>query len=155
MEVPEDVRIGLANIRQTLRARWNPLAKVTEEWSFDANGEARHKKHEGRWELWDTDESGRDYKITMLEKDGQYVPLGMWVVALVQQINPANYDGDMHRMIEALVDKPNHDIERLGQQQFEELTDYLADLQWHVNTPKSRVGSFKRSDILIPQPVVK
>jgi len=137
-----------------LHARWNPQAKVIEEWSIDVNGDARGKKFDGRWELWDTDADNRPYMVARLEKDGEFVPLGQWVIKFMYDINPANYDGDMHKVIEALVDKPNRDVERLGDEAFEAIIDYLADLCWSINTPKSRVATMPGQKIVIPQPVV-
>lgn len=140
MEVPESVRIGLENVRSTLHARWNPQGKAVGERSFDVNGVPRVVEWEGRWELWDKGvATGEDYKVVTLEKDGQYVPLGEWVLQLVYDINPANYDGDLHKMIEALVDKPNEDVARLGREQYGELLDYMADLCWSEKTRGSRV----------------
>ena len=147
MEVPESVRIGLANIRPTLHARWNPQGKQTGGWSFDANGRAREKSFEGRWELWDVrKQRGTAYKVATLEKDGQFVPLGDWVFQLMYEINPANYEGDMNRMIDALVDKPNEDIAKLGKAQLDELFDYMADFCWSETHRDSR--------IVVPQLVV-
>jgi len=148
VEVPEDVKVGLANIRPTLHARWNPLAKVVGERSYDANGMPRQLDHDPRWEVWDTDESGREYRVAMLEApDGTFLPLGAWVLKLMHDINPANYDGDMHRMIQHLVDQPNEDVGRVSDQSYEDLLEYLADLCWSRETSGSRIA--------VPQPLVR
>jgi hypothetical protein len=140
MEVPEDVRVGLANIRPTLRAKLNRTARVVGRASFDANGAPRKVEHDPRWELWDTDEDGREYRVTTLEgPDGGFIPLGTWVLQLMHDINPANYGGDIHEMIERLVDRPNQDVERLGQKTYEEFLDYLADLCWAEGSRSSRI----------------
>jgi hypothetical protein len=140
VEVPVDVAAGLASVRQTLHVRWNPTAQVVGERSFDVNGNARELSHEPRWELWDRDELGVEYKVATLDgPDGGFLPLGTWVLELVALINPANYDGDVHRMVEALIDKPNADVARLGEKCFEQLTEYLADLSWSGHNRGSRV----------------
>jgi hypothetical protein len=140
VEVPEDVRIGLANIDPTLHARWNPLARVVGGHSFDVNGNPRHLTHDSRWELWAKDVFGKEYRITVLEDEqGGFVPLGHWVVDMMNFMNPANYDGDLSRMVEKLVDAPNRDVERVGKRQFEELIDFLADLCWTEETKGSRI----------------
>lgn len=153
MEVSLDVRIGLANIRPTLHLRWNPLAKVLREWDFDANGNARKKVHDPRWELWDTDETGRTYKVMTFEgNDGEFLPQGSWMIEAFQLINPANYDGDIHKMIEALVDKPNAKVDQLKKEEYENLVEYMADLTWSEKSRGSRVAV---PGLIIPQPVVR
>jgi hypothetical protein len=140
VEVPVDVAAGLASVRQTLHVRWNPTAQVVGARSFDVNGNARQLTHEARWELWDRDEFGVEYKVATLEgPDGGFLPLGTWVLELVAQINPANYGGDIHRMVEALIDKPNADVARLGEKSYEQLIEYLADLSWASESRGSRV----------------
>jgi hypothetical protein len=140
VEVPEDVRVGLRNIRAGLHARWNPLARFQSGHSFDANGDPRKVEYDPRWELWDTDEFGVEYRITMLEGvDGEYVPLGTWVLELMHTINPANYGGDMHRMVEQLVDRPNDSVAKLGDRTYEDVLDYLADLCWSEGSRGSRI----------------
>jgi hypothetical protein len=140
VEVPVDVSVGLANVRPTLHVRWNPTARPVSGASFDVNGEPRKVVYDPRWELWDKDEMGAEYRVTVLEgPKGEYLPLGTWVLELVALINPANYGGDLSKMVEALVDKPNEDVARLGDKAFEHLTEYLADLSWHNNTRHGRV----------------
>lgn len=140
MEVSEDIRIGLANVKPTLHARWNPTARVLRQSSFDVNGQPRRVEHDPRWELWDTDVDGREYRVTVLEApDGSYLPLGTWVLELVALINPANYDGDLHRMVEALVDRPNAGVDRIAKESYEELLDFLADYCWSEKARTSRI----------------
>lgn len=140
MEAPESIRIGLANIRPTLHLRWNRQARVVGEASFDVNGNPRKVEFDPRWEIWDTDESGREYRVTTLEgPKGEFVPPGEWVLELMALINPANYGGDLHKMVEALVDKPNARVEKLAEDRYRELVDYFADLFWSAASSGSRI----------------
>lgn len=138
-EVPESVRIGLESIRPTLHCRYNRKAKAVESAAVDVNGDPYILEYKPRWELWDKDAHGNEYKITTLEdEDGGFIPLGEWVIEYFQLINPANYDGDMHKMIEALVDSENRDTERLNESTFEDLLDFFADLMWKEENRGSR-----------------
>jgi len=140
VEVPESVKIGLANIRPTLHARWNPTGRQTGGFSFDVNGNPRQKTYDPRWELWDTDEFGNTYKITTLEgMNNEYLPLGEWVVEYMQLINPARYDGDLHKMIEALVDSKNEAVEKIHKDVFDHIAEYFADRQWSEEHKGSRI----------------
>jgi hypothetical protein len=139
-EVPESVRIGLASIKPTLHVRYNRKAKAITGAAVDVNGEPYVLKYEPRWELWDKSEGGREYQITTLEDpDGGFIPIGEWVIEYFQLINPANYGGDMSKMIEALVDSPNRDAQRLAEKTFEEVLDFFADFMWHEKTRESRI----------------
>lgn len=139
-EVPESVRIGLENIGPDLHCRYNRKGKAVESAATDVNGNPYILEYQPRWELWDKDAHGNEYMVTTLEgPDGEYVPLGEWVIEYFQLINPANYGGDMSKMIEALVDSPNRDVERVGEKAFEELLDYFADHMWHQHNRGSRV----------------
>lgn len=127
MEVPESVVIGLRNVRPTFNLRWNPKARNIGERSFDVMGNPREITWDGRWELWDTDNMGIDYPVMTLEdKHGDFMPPGDWLVETVNMINPARYGGDVSKMIEELVDKPNLELERLGEKSWEDLVDSLA-----------------------------
>lgn len=146
-EVPEDVQIGLRNIKQTLHARWNPTARYLSGASFDVNGNPRKVTYDPRWEIWDTDESGREYRVTILDgRDGEFVDLGMWVVEMMNKLNPERYGGDLHKMIEALVDQPNLAVDKVGNDTYEELINFLADLCWSEHSRGSRVT--------VPSPMV-
>lgn len=140
MEVPFDVAESLRSIRSTLRLVYNPTGKLVGGHSFDVNGQPREKLYEPRWELWDTDANGVDYKLTTLEDvEGGYRPPDQRIVELVRLINPERYDGDISKMIEALVDEPNNYIEGLNESRFEELVEHLGDLYWTNKTPQIAV----------------
>lgn len=146
-EVPESVRIGLASIRQSLHVRYNRKAVPVESATTDVNGDPYVLRYEPRWELWDKDEHGQEYKITTLSgPDGEFVPVGEWVIEYFQLINPENYGGDMHKMVDALVDSHNRDVERLGEETFKELLDFFADLMWHEEGADSRIS--------VPAPII-
>jgi hypothetical protein len=128
MEAPESVVLGLRGIRAAFNLRWNSTARSVGERSFDVNGKPREIAWDPRWELWDTDEFGAEYRVMVLEDEsGAFVPPGEWLVDLVNLINPARYDGDMEKMIQALVDDPNENVRKVGERQFESLTEHLAE----------------------------
>lgn len=128
MNPPEHIVRDLQGIRSTFRLVWNPTAKVTSERSFDVNGNPRELTHEPRWELWDTDESGKHYRVMTLESShkGEFMPADDRFVDFVRLIDPARYGGSVERMIRALVDDENKYIEQVQEQDFKRLTDSLA-----------------------------
>jgi hypothetical protein len=139
VEAPQDVLIGLRNVRDTFDLRWNPTAKVVGGHSFDVNGNPRELQHEGRWELWDTDAHGNEYKVMTLQNEGEFVPPGTWLVELIRLMDPARYGGDIHKAIEAMVDEPNDYVSNIGQQEYIDLVDSLVDRFFVATTPRSNV----------------
>lgn len=92
VEPPESVVIGLRNLKPTMHLRLNRRGHLSRQWSIDANGDARKAEYEPRWELWDTDESGRNYLVMVLrDADGNFREPGEWVVERFRKFNPANF----------------------------------------------------------------
>jgi hypothetical protein len=137
--------IGLLGIRQTLHLRHNPAAVQVGERSFDVNGRPRHREFEPRWELWDTDAHGNEYRVMTLQSpEGGYLPPGYWLVELVRLIDPARYGGNLDKMIEALVDSPNTRLDALSKGSYEDLVEDFAERFWHgkgtrISVPRSLV----------------
>lgn len=137
MEAPQDVVISLRNIKPTFNLRYNRQGKVASERSFDVNGNPREVQYDPRWELWDTDESGVEYKVTTLQDgDGGYRPPDQRLVELIRLVDPARYDGSPEKMLQALVDEPNDYVSGLDHACFDDLVEYLTDAYFSAMTPK-------------------
>lgn len=139
MEAPVEVTTRLKAIKPTFRLVYNPMGRVVGERSFDVVGRAREKEYEPRWELWDKDESGVEYRMMVIEKhrerDG-FLPVGYDLVDFVNLINPARYGGDVGKMVEALVDAENDYAAMLSEQSFKDLVDYMGDDYWEQRKTK-------------------
>jgi hypothetical protein len=141
MEAPKDVEIGLRSIRPAFRLQLNKQGKLVGGHSFDVNGNAREREYEPRWELWDTDVHGNDYRVAVIQdKDGGFMPPTMKFVEFMNLVNPEKYGGDASKMIQALVDSPNDQAASLGAQTFENLVEYLGDVYFTQNRPMVRGG---------------
>lgn len=139
--LPEGLEEDLRGVREGLHLRWNPRSKVVRAGSFDVYGNvAEAPKYDGRWELWDRSPEGVEYKITTLEDDdGHYKPPGRWLVEFLHTINPANYDGNVSKMMTALVDNPNRSMLEASEKEFEDMVEQAALWVMWATTPKSRV----------------
>jgi len=141
MQAPEDVLIALRNVRSTFDLILNPMGKLVGGSSYDANGNPREKQYEPRWELWDTDAHGQRYLVMKLEGQGRsFMPPGMWLPELIRQIDPARYGGDVHKMAEAWIDKPNDHIAALDEDAIKDLADNLASMYYDKMVPKFAVS---------------
>lgn len=130
MEAPESVVKGIKAIKPTFSLFFNPEAKVVpgSGHSFDVNGRARKMKREGRWEVWDVDAYGQPYKVmTLQEPNGGFRPADQRLVEFLNLINPERYNGDVSRMIEELVEKPNEYVRGVEERDFERLVDSVAN----------------------------
>ncbi len=146
MEAPADVTIAIQGVRPTMRFVFNLTAKVASERSFDANGKARELTHEARWELWDTDVFGVDYRVCTLEAPGDgYLFPNMTFVEWIRLSDPARYDGDLSKMMEAMVDTHNEDlVSQMSENTFEELGRKLAEAYFDAKTPMvSYAGAYE------------
>ena len=129
MEPSADIVIALRGVRPTFELIFNPVARIAKERSFDANGDARVKEFEGRWELWDTDVDNIRYKVCTLESPGrQFKHPDMKFVELIRLVDPARYDGDLSKMVEAMVDRHNEDlVSGLEEATFNEVAGSMAE----------------------------
>ena len=126
-EAPEHIVTGLKSIRSTFFLKWNPTAKRIGESSFDVNGNAREVKFDGRWELWDVDAEGALYMVMRLEdNDGSFIPPGDWLIHTLNLMNPARYNGSVEKMLKALVHEPNAELEKIREQDWNNLVDSMA-----------------------------
>jgi len=145
VQPPEDVVIGLRNVRDTFDLRFNRTAKVVGGASFDVNGNPRKPEFEARWELWDTDPAGNEYKVMTVEKEEKYVPPGYWLVELVRLIDPARYGGDLSKMVQALVDEPNARMDALDEDHLNDLIEYLGDMFFMQKNPRMSLSTVKNT----------
>lgn len=144
-EAPESVLIGLRSIRETFQLRWNPTAKRITPGSFDASGVVIPAEWDPRWELWDKDAEGREYMVMQLQtRGGEFRAPGAWLVELMNKLNPARYDGDVSKMIAALVDDPVNRLEEVGDADADDLFEMVARWAYQVRTPKERTMSDAR-----------
>jgi hypothetical protein len=138
MEVSVDVELGLKAIRDTFKLLLNPKGRAVGGRSFDVMGNPREGAYEARWELWDKDVSGREYKVVTLEdRDGGFMPPDQRLVDFINLINPERYGGEVEKMIDALVDSPNQYASTLGDLQYEQMIEHLADVSWTLNRPSN------------------
>jgi hypothetical protein len=144
MQAPEDVAIGLKGIKDTFRLVLNQRGRAVAQSSFDVNGRPRDVEYEPRWELWDIDAFGASYRVAILEKHprrGGFLPPSMKFVEHMNLINPSRYDGDMSKMVEAMVDKPNEYAEELAEDQFRALVNAMADEYYGSGSPRVSVSA--------------
>lgn len=138
-EVPESVAEGLANIRSGLHLRWNPRSRVIRPGGYDANGGVLEPTYDARWELWDVDPDGREYRVmTLQHADGSFKPPGEWLLELMRAVDPARYGGSVNRMLRALVDEHNDKLKGVNEKDFEELSG--AIVEWTLDARRTRVG---------------
>jgi hypothetical protein len=129
VEAPESIVTDLKSIRPTFELRWNSRARYLSGSSFDVNGNPRKVAFDPRWELWDRDADGVAYKVMTLEEPetGGFIPPGEWLPELLRLIDPARYDGDVSRMLSALVDDNNEHVRRVCQEDWERLMEAMAN----------------------------
>ncbi len=132
IQPPDDVATGLRNLKQTMHLRYNRRARIIPHKSggIDANGRARNVEYEPRWELWDTDASGRRYKVMTLEDPDtrQAMPPGQWLVDRFRKYNPDNFPS-----LEAMLNFAWHDQEKLRKLPEDEwrcFVDFMGEWCW-------------------------
>lgn len=139
--VPESVEEGLRAIRSGLHLRWNPKGAVKVPGGYDAEGGVIEPVYEPRWEVWDVDPQGAEYRIcTIQTREGEFQPADERVVRHLQIMNPENWGGSVARMIEELVDEPERLRELGTEKDFDDLAEAVSRLAEWVETPKSYAG---------------
>lgn len=139
-EAPQSVVEGLRNVREGLHLRWNPRAKVLRPGQYDASGDLLPPIYEPRWELWDKDPEGGEYKVMTLQgPDGSFRPPGEWLVELMRLMDPARYGGSVNRMLRALVDEHNASLQQVSEEDFDDLAEQVAKWAIYERTPKVSV----------------
>lgn len=148
VQPPESVAVGLANLKPTMHLRLNRKGKLSREWSYDVAGNARQAEYEPRWELWDTDESGRDYLVMVLrDADDNFREPGEWVVERFRKFNPANF-GSLQEMLDFAHAERQH-LRDIPENQWREFCEFMGDWCWwrmhtiqatEKNSPLPRIG---------------
>ena len=134
---PDYVDQELRNIREDFELRWNPKAVLVKAGSYDATGKLRDPVYEPRFELWDRDPNGRDYRVMRLQHpDGSFRAPGQWLITHLQKINPARYGGNLERMLREL--EEHNTLKEVGTiKDSDDLIEAASNwAAWH-ETPKS------------------
>lgn len=127
---PDYVDADLKAIRPTFRIVWNPTSHVIPG-SFDAFGRPTGPRYEGRYELWDTDAEGADYRVMRVQTDdGRFRLPGEWLVSLLKLLNPERWGGDPGRMLREMVDTHNEQLRQLHEKDFEDLIETVVKSYW-------------------------
>src|SRR5690606_38221316 len=142
-EVPEPLAGGLKTARSGRHPRWTPRAKVPPKGEGDIYGNVREEPACGpRWELWDSDPEGGEYKVMTLQgpdPDREFREPGEWLLELVRLFDPARYGGDVGRMVRAMVDDPNRRALEVAEEDFEDLVDQAVRWYFWAHQPKAMV----------------
>jgi hypothetical protein len=150
MEVPDYVVEGLTNIREGLHLRWNPRAVMVKEGKYDAQGKLVDPTFDPRWELWDTDPNGKEYRVMRLQlPDGSFRPPGQWLIDRIWKLHPARYNNDVHKMARELIDDPELFREIGTKKDSDDAIEAAANWAQWVATPKSgRALSYRGKRLL-------
>jgi len=110
----DDVRVVVEALQQLdhlLDIRWEPRAKMVKRGGYTAEGKILNPEYEGRWEIVRDDHHGtapwrektRICFVTTpveiapglkaMDADGDYAPLGMWLVEFMRAADKANQEG--------------------------------------------------------------
>lgn len=123
---PDTVDEGLRAIRPTLRLVWNPKAVIDRPGRFDASGHSAEVKYGGRFEMWDTDPQGHDYRVFIVRnQDNSFKAPDQWIVDLMLEINPARFGGSVVKMLEHR-EKRAKDTLLMNQTDLDEYDDAVA-----------------------------
>lgn len=129
VQPPESVAVGLRNLKPGMHLRYNRKGKLVRGWSFDVNGNPRQEEYEPRWELWDTDESGRDYLVMILrDADDNFREPGEWVVERFRKFNPARFRS-LQEMLDFAHEERKH-LRDIPDAQWREFTEFMGEWCW-------------------------
>jgi hypothetical protein len=139
--LPEGLQQALNDIREGIHLRWNPTAVLIASGSFDASGKLKKDpQYDPRWELWDTDAEGKEYKIMSIQwPNGEFRRPDFWLVELINYMNPARYGGNINRMLREMVDEPNAELENIAERDIDDLIEMAAKWHYYADQPKQRV----------------
>lgn len=149
---PEHIDEELKSIKETMHLRWNPRCRVVVPGGIDAYGNPTEPKYEPRYELWDTDADGVDYRLMIVQNGSisaetkkEAGQLGAFripdrrLTEWLQRINPANYDGDIARVVEAMLLDPNSRLLDIDDRDFDDFIEGAAKWYWDYGKPKESV----------------
>lgn len=105
--LPDGLQEAIKTVRATFRLVWNEKAVITTPGYLAVDGTRREPEYEPRWQVWDTDPEGADYKLhTLQNPDGTFRQPEYWLVEFLSKINPERFGGNLALMVLALVDEP-------------------------------------------------
>jgi hypothetical protein len=128
---PVSVVQGLRSLRSTMHLRYNRRGRIipAKSGGIDVNGKARNVEYEPRWELWDTDASGREYRIMALEDENRKaMPPGQWLVDRFRKYNPDNFPS-----LEAMLDFAWADqasLQKMPEDEWRSFCDFMGEWCW-------------------------
>ncbi len=130
MDAPQsgdDVRLVVEEMQvldPQLDVRWNNRARVTKRGGYDAEGKIINPEYQGLWEIihYDTSVKTANWRpytricfvttqvrvaadLLAMPQDGEYAPLGMWVVEFLKQADKHNQEEA--RRLQARLDRMN------------------------------------------------
>jgi hypothetical protein len=122
-----------------MRLEWNPRAVLTVEGGIDINGATiKDPEYDPRWEVWDTSPDGMDYMVMRVQTvDGEFRPVGDWLVHHIGMLNPEKWGGDVGAMVTALIDDPTALQEAGTEKDSDDLIDAATKWATWAATPKS------------------
>jgi hypothetical protein len=126
---PESVAEGLRNLKPTMHLRLNRKGWCKREWSFDAGGLPRKAEYEPRWELWDRDDSGRNYLVMVLrDAGGGYRAPGEWLVERFAKFNPARFNS-LQEMLDFAHAERQH-LRDIPEDDWTDFKDFMGEWIW-------------------------
>jgi hypothetical protein len=149
----DDVRLVVEALQQLdplLDIRWEPCARLIKAGSYDALGKLVAPIYEGLWEVvrydsFNTATWRQHTRICFVTKpvriaagldampaDGEYAPLGMWLVAFLRQADQWNQEEARRRSKELDALNERLDAQRIGDG--EDGIEEAASKQYHAGT---------------------
>lgn len=148
-EPPQRLVQALQALKPTYRLRLNRRGHVVRAGSYDVNGSPRRVEYAPRWELWDVDASGREYRVMVLKgscyraydpegatrlEDDDAVPPGDWLVRYLQKFNPERYGGDVDKMLAATLGDRDRAKETMKRDEWEAFKEHMAEwVLWYLH----------------------
>lgn len=146
MEAPslnETLVTRIREQRPSFELRWNPTSRLRTGGSIDATGTVRQPEYEGRYELWDKTPDSPPYQVLTCQwPDGSYRHPDDWLVELLERINPARFDGSVHKLLHQLVDQQEELREKVLDDDWDDFCEMVAKWATYAAAPKTRVSSF-------------
>lgn len=131
-EYPDYVDAGLKDIDESFHLRWNPRARVIKFGSYDSEGNPLPPEYEPRWEVWGKDVEGQEYKVFLVDVNGNFREPGQWLLDRLNQMNPARFGGNVSRMLREVVDQPNNLLQEVAERDWTEFVRGITDWYWNI-----------------------
>lgn len=129
---PKYVDEGLKGIDASFHIRWNPNARVTKPGGFSPDGEPIPPQYEPRYEVWGVDADGAEYRLMLCDINGEFVLPGDWLITHLNRINPANFGGNIRRMLDEMVDSPNNVLQSVHERDWQDFVQGVASWYWNI-----------------------